>query len=158
VLKAKQDGLLESYAGKPEPGLPGHTIFHIWPVGCFGGSLREVDVRLFHCDQRLRKPVSINQQLRVSPIPRLIGSSKVAHLLYESNDQRFACFRRAMPERPEDLTLSEGVEIAKSYINACDSDEGRAEDPDVCPAIGGRRHVATITVRDGFRWIPGFEH
>jgi hypothetical protein len=50
------------------------------------------------------------------------------------------------------LSLSEGIEIAETYIRACDSNEGRQVDPALCAGIGGHIHIAAITPA-GFKWI-----
>lgn len=157
LLKAKNDRVLEKYPGKAELDQPGFGILHVWLVGYHNGSPSEVDVRLFHRDQRLYKPVPIQQKIWIGYNPKTLGSLRVAQLLYESNDVRFARFRRTVPSRQVDLTLSEAIEVAKAYINACDSDEGRAVDPEVCEGIGGKIQIATITP-SGFQWVPGFEY
>jgi hypothetical protein len=157
LLKAKNSGLLEKYPGDLEPGQRDPTVFHVWLLGYANGMPIEVDVRLSHRNQRLYKPVAIKQQLWLGYPPKTLGSGEVHNLLYRSDDERLARFRRAMPSRQEDLTILEAVEVAANYIKACDSDEGREVDPRLCPGIGGRIHIATITPLSGFQWAKGYE-
>lgn len=54
------------------------------------------------------------------------------------------------------ISLSSAIEAATSYIQACSDVEARKIDQQ-CRSIGGKIHVATITLKDGFKWVPGFE-
>jgi hypothetical protein len=54
-------------------------------------------------------------------------------------------------------TLRIHAQMAHAYIKACSGPEALAMDPKPCAGIGGRVHIATITPKDGFQWVPGFE-
>jgi len=49
--------------------------------------------------------------------------------------------------------LAEAIELARNYIAACASQEGRIIDPEQCMAIGGHIQVAKITPQEGFAWV-----
>jgi hypothetical protein len=145
LLKAKDEGALQKYPGTPEPHSPDCEIFAVWILGYFAGLPSEVMVKMSHREQRLRKPVGRHENLWLGYPPKIMGSPRIDQLLYHTNDHRFATFRRPLPSRPEDLTLDEAIQVASNYIRACDSPEGRSEDPDLCPGIGGRIQIATVT-------------
>jgi hypothetical protein len=50
------------------------------------------------------------------------------------------------------FTIKGGVELARTYLAACASPEGRKLDKE-CESIGGHIHVATVTLTDGFQWV-----
>jgi hypothetical protein len=54
-------------------------------------------------------------------------------------------------------TLCSYAQIAHAYISMCPGPEGLALDPELCAGIGGHIHIATITPKDGFQWVPRFE-
>jgi hypothetical protein len=54
-------------------------------------------------------------------------------------------------------TLSEAVRVARSAILAHSQPEAIEIDPEPCRAIGGRIHIATLTPREGFKWVAGYE-
>jgi len=114
----------------------------------------ELDLQFRHENQKIVRP-------RLFPVPEprmkaldINGSKRVADLLIGSDDPKFARFRTPATHwrNRKTLTLSEGIEIAESYIRACDSDEGREVDPRLCAGIGGHIHIATITPAE-FKWI-----
>ena len=51
--------------------------------------------------------------------------------------------------------MGEAQRIARSFIRACGSPQGRRLDPERCNEIGGHTQIATITRTRGFRWVPG---
>jgi hypothetical protein len=53
--------------------------------------------------------------------------------------------------REEALSLAEGIDAARSYIEACSSTQAD-ELHSFCKKIGGHIHIATLTISDGFRW------
>ncbi|HUY12394.1 MAG TPA: hypothetical protein VMX16_02035 [Terriglobia bacterium] len=157
---AKQDGRISEYATCPnvEPsgeGERGNTVANMFFVGYYDGDPAWSNVRFWHDNQRLRSPTGYLKRLRRGQL-EISGSAKIANLLFETDDPRFAEFRRPKPPKQEDLTLSEAVEVAKGYIRACSSDAGRQADEN-CASIGGHLHIATVTPDCGFRWVPGFE-
>lgn len=59
--------------------------------------------------------------------------------------------------RHDSPDLTSLARTAFAYIRACSGTEGLENDPDMCRATGGHIHIATITLADGFKWIPGCE-
>jgi hypothetical protein len=134
---------------------PGSKIAELFLVGYYEGRASWTDVRFWHKNQELRTPQIYSERLRRGQL-KICGSHIVSDLLYKTNDSRLAAFRGRASARQEDLTLPEAVRVAENYIRACDSDVGREVDPN-CASIGGHIHMATITLTDGFQWVPGFE-
>ncbi len=58
--------------------------------------------------------------------------------------------------RGESTTLQEGIEAAKSYIDACSTQQACKWDS-YCKSIGGKLHIATIKPDKGFEWVSGYE-
>jgi hypothetical protein len=139
-----------------EADQPGRTILRVMLLGYFNGRPSEVGIRFFHRDHTLVKVQVISYPLQVGFYPGVFGSAKIAELLFDSQDARFAAYRIHRPETPEALTITDAAEAAQRYIMACDSDLGRDVDPDIAPTIGGHIHIASITP-SGFGWVPGFE-
>jgi hypothetical protein len=51
----------------------------------------------------------------------------------------------------ESISLTEAVEVAKKYIQACKTPQARKID-EFCKSIDGRIQVAKITTEEGFKW------
>lgn len=82
------------------------------------------------------------------------GSIKLFDLMNDG-DPRFAQY--AQPSRVGLRTLADGVERVRKDVLLHYDSEARRLDEKVCPRIGGRIQIATVTFADGFRWVPGFE-
>ena len=94
-------------------------------------------------------------------IPRRHGSLAIDALFYVKspmffNDRYFYPLEVPLPHFSE--PTREAVLHSRAYIEACESDQGRKLDPSSCSTIGGKIHMAGITPKDGFDWVPGFEH
>jgi len=125
----------------------GDTIAEVFFDGYYGGCPASVRVRFFHEKQRLAKPDIVTE----SPAHmRVYGSAKVASLLFNSDDARFAHLRKAKMVAEN---IDDGVQLAQSYFAACASPEAMEIDKRSCSAIGGHIHIAQITLRSGFEWI-----
>jgi hypothetical protein len=98
-------------------------------------------VRFSHIDGNLEPPETL-QRLAVGE-SSVSGSNVVGRLLQV--DPRFARFRLA-----PNASLAQ---FARNYVAACESAEGLAEDPEICPSIGGHVHCAKITQDRGFEWL-----
>jgi hypothetical protein len=148
----KRAGAIRRYPVRPS-GMRerGHTILRVYFDGYYGGFESRAYVRFYHENQRLSSPEILPQD--VSPGgPITFGSVLISELLFKAEhkqDNRLARFRKNW----DTATLAGAVEICRSYIAACSSDEGKAIDPDVCAAIGGDIHIATITPNGGFDWV-----
>jgi hypothetical protein len=82
-----------------------------------------------------------------------LGSKPVEEALRKSSPE-FQSFRTPgllKLFRNEALNLAEGIEAARSYIEACSSEQADVLHS-FCKKIGGNRHIATITKSGGFRW------
>jgi len=56
----------------------------------------------------------------------------------------------------EVFSLERSIAIATGYIRACRTSEALQID-EKCAEIGGHIHAATVTPKEGFRWVAGFE-
>jgi hypothetical protein len=147
LSKTKDIGPFPTVAS--DPGVIAHVLFY----GYYRKTPSELDLRFMQEEQKVVRP-------RLFPNPHLKqgtvvhGSENIANVLFSAQDQRLSRYRTsAMGRRSGNLSLSEGIEIAQNYIQACDSDEGRQIDPVLCAGIGGHIHIAAITEGEGFKWI-----
>lgn len=138
----------------PLPGEHGRTIAHVFLEGYSGAAPARVRARFCHEDQKLLEPEIITGELAAG-CPMVYGPGDVTNLLFKTEDPRFAVYRRKTLLR-RDMTMSESIEIAKSYIGACCDPEALKIDEKACSGIGGRIHIATITAKNGFQWVEGF--
>ena len=87
-------------------------------------------------------------------IPPPFGSPKVFEAL-ASGDARLA--RYSNPPRQGIATLASAIERVQNEVLAhCDPEARNVDNAPEWP-YGGRVQIASITVRDGFRWVTGFE-
>lgn len=119
-------------------------------------------VKIGHRDQSF-SPLQ-EEGTMVDPWPDISGSSISALLLRDNPDPRLASFWipamakfSSLPVTIETFSLSDARDIGLNYIHACESDVARRIDPDFAPGIGGTIHIATVTKKDGARWMPGDE-
>ena len=82
------------------------------------------------------------------------GSIKVIELMHDG-DPRFAKY--AQPSRIRLRTLRDGIERVRNDILIHYDPEATKVDEKSCSHIGGRVQIATVTLTDGFKWVPGFE-
>jgi hypothetical protein len=76
------------------------------------------------------------------------GSDIIKKAMYKEHDPRFSRYTKV----PTDgMSLTDGEDFAKGYIEACKTPLARQLDRD-CEHIGGNVHVAQVT-RLGFRWV-----
>jgi hypothetical protein len=147
---AKETGRIRKYPSAEDDapaGSAGTTIVQIHFVGYFEGRPSWTKVTLFHRNQVLASPMIDSP--RVRPGLEIVGSGVVANLLFETEDPRFASYRRA---KQQDMTLAEAVEDARNYVHACSDPIGKSVDKK-CEKIGGHIHIATIKPDEGFRWV-----
>lgn len=127
----------------------GEMIAFLFLCGHYSHIPLHIVFRFFHRAQNLAVPEVVQRLVVGNSI--ISGSQVVSSLLYESSDPRFAEFR-FRPAIPGNLTFEEWATDAKNYVAACESEAGLAEDPVLCPGIGGHVHCAKVTP-DGFEWI-----
>jgi hypothetical protein len=82
------------------------------------------------------------------------GSIKLIELM-RNGDPRFAKY--AQPSRIGMKSLRDGIERVRQDILIHYDPEASKVDEKACSHIGGRVQIATVTLTDGFRWVPGFE-
>lgn len=148
-----REGKTTTYPSLLEKGQPGFTIAHVFFFGYYRGMAWTVDARFFHRNHELSRPTITSEDMKIGHPPWTHGSDIVAELLFNSNDERFAAYRKPFPDDPNSLTIDYAAEIATNYIRACSGPEGRSADPDVAFTIGGHIHIAKITPLEGFQWI-----
>jgi hypothetical protein len=77
-----------------------------------------------------------------------LGSEVVKRAMYEEHDPGFAAYVKVPTVG---MSLKDGENFAKGYIEACKTPLARRLDP-FCDRIGGDVHVAQVT-RLGFNWV-----
>jgi hypothetical protein len=82
------------------------------------------------------------------------GSLKIFELL-NTGDPQFSSYSR--PPRYGVSTLAQGIERVRNDIMAHYDPQALEIDRETCQGIGGRIQIATITLTNGFQWVPGFE-
>jgi hypothetical protein len=128
---------------------PGATIVRIFFDGYYKGEADRMYARFFHENQKLRTLVLQDDFYRM----RGSGSLEVVELA-RGGDPRFAKYRIPANSFLKNATLSDAIQIAKNCILAQCDPEARKVD-EICSAIGGNVHIATITHASGFQWtIP----
>lgn len=152
LSKFKEGGAIPRYDGLSEFPNPGTTIALILLFGYSEGRPNEVDITLWHHDEKIQKPRLCTDGLRrANPLPW--GSPLIFRLLFDVKDPRFSKFRSiSIPSPPEEISLWGAASVGESYIQACDSEEGRSADP-WCSNIGGKIRIAAITPVEGFSWM-----
>jgi hypothetical protein len=139
----------------PSKDEPGSTITEVFIDGYRNGYPESADVRFFHINQQVASPRIFFCKLQKDGT-FIHGSETITQLLKQKDpliEQFKTPLQRAIRNSP---ALSMHAIIARAYIKACESAEGRSLDP-VCESIGGRIHMATITSPRGFEWVREFE-
>jgi hypothetical protein len=167
LVAVKRGGSLSRYPRTEPPrlGESGHTMVRIYLDGYFNGQPFRTGIRFYHVDQELAWGPAFHDLGR-SYKSILTGSDRVARLLFDTEDPRLdkyrtdACRRVATRYKHPDtvITLQDAIEAARNFIAACSDPAAlEIEGKDNYHPIGGRIHIATVTPRDGFRWVPGYE-
>ena len=78
--------------------------------------------------------------------------------VFQALDQEDQCFAPYLtPKRTDITTMALAIQRVRKDLQAHCDPEARRLDEVGCRGIGGRLQIATITFKDGFRWVPGFE-
>lgn len=80
------------------------------------------------------------------------GSERVLQALREG-DARFAQYASPFFGNPKTASISNAIDAAKKYIEACSSLVGREFDPDYCNSIGGDIRTYKIMLSGGFELV-----
>jgi hypothetical protein len=152
---AKANGMAVHYpdnSGFTYDGEAGNTIARLFLAGYYDAVPGWTLARFFHVDQRLEPPTI--QKHPIFPGHSIgYGSRVIAGLLDRTDDPRFSAYRRVSRRRYEDTTLSEAIEFTNQHITAQMDPLAKEIDPDVCSWIGGRVHIAKLTMIGGFQWV-----
>jgi hypothetical protein len=154
-------------------GERGATIAIITLDGYHNGRRSSVNIQLFHEDGVLAKPYIFPEELETG-LHCAYGSEVIGLLLFESGEEVEAMLK-TLPEatrlkaqrimdthRPKRMYISDVMTIAtaidrsRRYIEAC-SDPDAVTLGEGYDRIGGRIHIATVTPKDGFQWVAGYE-
>jgi hypothetical protein len=150
--EAKAAGLFKEFlTGVPATLTPGaNGIAMTFLDAFYNGIPQRAAITFRHKDQRLISPDVVSEP--VTPGARFVlGCRDVEHLLFDTQDPRFAAYRR----RPKNIppTLEDVGDCLSGYVLACGDPEALKIDPK-CAMIGGRVHIAHVTPQ-GFQWqIP----
>jgi hypothetical protein len=167
LVTAKRGGSFSRYPS-PEPprlGELGHTIVRIYLDGYFNGQPFRTGIRFYHVNQELAWGQTFHD-LSHCYKTALSGPRQVAYLLFETEDTRLDRYRtdacRLIGRRGKNpdtvITLQDAIDAARNFIAASsDPVASEIEGKDNYRRIGGRIHIATVTAKDGFRWVPGYE-
>jgi hypothetical protein len=159
---------LSKYPSPPNRLNPAeHTIISIHLDGYCSGYPVRAGATVYHINQEVAWDAnslhSLNCPKRYWSV--LHGSDSIGALLFDTSDARLAQYRteacRRVAANYKDsnigITLQDAIEAARNYIAACSDPAIREIDIENCRGIGGRIHIATITPKDGFQWVPGLE-
>jgi hypothetical protein len=117
--------------------------------GYYDGRPKRAHVALFYDGQV--PEVSIDELHPGHPIG--VGSNEIIQVLADK-DGTLAKYRApAMDVRPENRTLSDAIDVARSWTAAHCGPEAESISP-LCVAIGGEVRMCTLTFRAGVQWIP----
>jgi hypothetical protein len=147
---AKSSGRIDKYPISDHQLIEeeGQTITELFFDGYHQGEPASVRARFYHNDQRPSKTEVVIEDLAHS---RIYGSAVIANLVFNSDDPRFADYRRR--DRNVRIDLPEAIQIAKNYFRACADPVARSIDERSCSSIGGHVHIAQITHTHGFSWV-----
>ncbi len=138
-----------------ELGVP---IAYVFISGYFKQVASSVTIEFCRENRQFAKPKISLDELIIG-MPRRHGSLALDALFYVKsprffNDRYLYPLQVPLPRFNE--AMKGAVLESRAYIEACESDEARLLD-DFCKTIGGKIHMASITPKDGFDWVPGFE-
>jgi hypothetical protein len=87
--------------------------------------------------------------------PLIYGSAIVASAF--DSDVRFRKYKIPLGHNQFGDLLSHAIDHASAFLTAASGPEAIELDPTRTKTIGGHTHIAVITPKEGFRWVPGFE-
>jgi len=156
IDKAKERGGISDLEGSPSSlTLEGKDIVMIFLAGFFNDTPEVIAIRLWHRNQILRTPEV--SRLLVNVGTRLLtGAPQIFNLVLNTDDPLFSAYRTYRTYRGRIPSVLQQAAICENYVRACSDPEAIKIEP-LCMSIGGHVHVATITPREGFQWVKGFE-
>jgi hypothetical protein len=118
--------------------------------GYWDGSPQRAYINIFHDG---RNPERFPEQLQVGATPGC-GSTTIFNMLDRQPSGPIAHYRSASWDvRRKERSLSDAIEIAKSWMNAHCSPEAKQIDPVNCVAIGGTAHLCINRPTKQFEWM-----
>jgi hypothetical protein len=155
LKEAKQNGNIAKYPTETDMiDHDGSMIAEALIDGYYNGVPSRVSIKLYHRSQQLAEPEVFRDSIPTGSYV-IHGSKLISESFRNPADRRFADYGQlAWTNSP--VTLSEAIKVSEGYIRACSSPEAIQMDAK-CAGIGGHIHIATITPKDGFRWVPGYE-
>jgi hypothetical protein len=165
LASVKQRGGFSRYPS-PQParfGESGRTIVRIYLDGYFTGQPFRAGIRFYHVDQELAwgwTPHDLSRWYKTA----LSGLLRVGSLLFETEDPRLdkyrttACKLVASRYKNPDtvVAMADAIDAARNFIAACSDPVAVEIEGENYQPIGGRIHIATITAKDGFQWVPEY--
>jgi hypothetical protein len=153
LLEVQADDRIEPFKKAENPGSV-VLVACMFLGGYYNGQPSLVCAQLLHRDQTVLPPVVSTIAFPKGYKPSLLyGSDVVRKLLFETEDPAFAAYRVPQINAPENVTLSEAVEVARKYILACSDPAALSIDGKHCAGIGGHIHMAKVTPQSGFVWL-----
>ena len=152
---ALTEGLMRRLEGITETVNEDEHPLVIFFDGFYEGRPKRAHVKIIP-DQR-QGPDVVSDELDYGQ-PVGIGSIKVLRaLLHGKEPALLGSYRGPFADiRYRSTTLPHAVEIARNAVAAQCDPEALQIDPQ-CAGMGGRVHICTLTFKEGFRWVPGFE-
>ncbi|HEX3683829.1 MAG TPA: hypothetical protein VHU83_14945 [Bryobacteraceae bacterium] len=145
-----------------ESGKLGRTLISVFVDGYVCEEPSRTEIRFYHRHQDFDWQVGGSHDLSAWRKSRFYGSPRVEDLLFKTDDSRFdkyrneACRRvakRHVSNPAITIRLSDAVDAARSFIQACCDPMAREIERDDYQRIGGQLQLATITPADGFQWV-----
>ena len=141
--------------GTQQDSETGQTILRIFLDGYYHGKPSRASIRLSHTDQKLDDARIYKFECPV-PVMSMAahGSQIIAKSVFDpdTTDERFAAYRVRDPTNIGSVVLR-----SKNFILAHSDPEAMLIGENMVRCVGGHIHIAAVTPREGFQWLPGHE-
>ena len=145
ITKSQESGLMDDL-----PGKSGDVFTTIFLEGFFKKEPHRIRIDIGQTDQIVME--SDPDPFDLKPKSGLFipeGSSIITDGILSKNNLAFSRYWRG----DTGLSEVEAINASKDYIACCIDTELSKLDPVMCPKIGGRVHIAKVSLADGFKWI-----
>jgi hypothetical protein len=142
----------------PSDELTGESVIcRIFFNGYYRGTPGRVFATFFH-DNQIMQPTNVSDQPLYPGTLMGYGSKLIAEMLGRSSKSgTWIDSYRFSPRNAKAVLRSEGISMVKANIMASSDSRAVELDPTACKGIGGHMVVATVTRKEGFRWLKGYE-
>jgi hypothetical protein len=142
----------------PSDELTGESVIcRLFFNGYYRGTPSRVFATFRHNNQ-IMQPTDVSEQPLYSGSVFGYGSMVIAEMLGRSSKSgTWVDSYRFSPRNARAVLRSEGIAMVKAHIMASSDPRAVELDPTPCRAIGGHMVIATVTRKDGFRWVKGHE-